>query len=235
METDFFSCKKFNILRNGVPEIISIYHDKVAKVYLKISQFTSSLFQVFLEVLENCRKLSVELARQEIVKLFQYLEKTELFISRNVADELREFLGKETAKLTYVFSNNNDYSGKCRNCGGTLKKYRLSEEDRKKMLQTIHSFAFDSTEILNNSNPDEFRRFVKLLEAHKETKFDLVVDGLNVNYKELPARFQRNIHLMNRSLFQTLEYFADLGWKVLVIHRHVFRKSPYFKDLQELG
>ena len=29
METDYFSCKKFNILRNGIPEIISIYHDKV--------------------------------------------------------------------------------------------------------------------------------------------------------------------------------------------------------------
>ena len=29
METDLFTCKKFNILRNGIPEIISIYHDKV--------------------------------------------------------------------------------------------------------------------------------------------------------------------------------------------------------------
>ena len=29
METGHFSCGKFNILRNGIPDIISIYHDKV--------------------------------------------------------------------------------------------------------------------------------------------------------------------------------------------------------------
>ena len=35
METDLFTCKKFNILRNGIPEIISIYHDKVDMKTLK--------------------------------------------------------------------------------------------------------------------------------------------------------------------------------------------------------
>ena len=170
------------------------------------------------------------------MKLFQYLEKTELFLSRNVSEELIDFLGKETAKLTYVFSNNNDYSGKCRNCGGTLRKYRLSEEDREKMLETIYNFAFDSKEVLNNSNPDEFRRFKKLLGYHEDTKFDLVVDGPNVNYKELPsAKFKRNLDLLSRNLFQTVEHFADLGWKILVIHKKEFRKSLYLRKLQELG
>ena len=171
-----------------------------------------------------------------MIKLFQYLEKTELFISRNVAEELSDFLGKETAKVTYVFSNNNDYSGKCRNCGGTLRKYRLSEDDREKMLRTIHNVAFDSKEVLNNSNPDEFRRFKKLLGWHEDTKFDLVVDGPNVNYKELPsAKFKRNLDLLSRNLFQTVEHFSDLGWKILVIHKNGFRKSPYLRKIQELG
>ena len=35
METDLFTCNKFNILRNGIPEIISIYHDKVDMKTLK--------------------------------------------------------------------------------------------------------------------------------------------------------------------------------------------------------
>ena len=35
MDTDHFSCGKFNILRNGIPEIISIHHDKVKKISLK--------------------------------------------------------------------------------------------------------------------------------------------------------------------------------------------------------
>ena len=177
----------------------------------------------------------MDLASDEILKLFQFLEKTELFISRNVAEELCDFLGKDVAKLTYVFSNNNDYSGKCRNCGGSLKKYRLIEEDRENMLETIYNFAFESKEILNNSNPDEFRRFQKLLQAHKDTKFDLVVDGPNVNYKEPPAKFKRNLDLMTRNLFQTVEYFADLGWKILVIHKNEFKKSPFLRKIQELG
>ena len=169
------------------------------------------------------------------LKLFQFLEQTELFISRNVAEEWVDFFGKDAAKLTHVFSNNNDYSGKCRNCGGSLKKYRLSEDDREKMLETIYKFAFDSTEILNHSNPDEFRRFQKLLQAHKDIKFDLVVDGPNVNYKEPPVKFKRNLDLMTRNLFQTVEYFAELGWKILVIHKNEFRKSPYLRKIQELG
>ena len=177
----------------------------------------------------------MDFASDEILRLFQFLEKTELFISRNVAEELCDFLGKDVAKLTYVFSNNNDYSGKCRNCGGSLKKYRLSVEDRENMLETIYNFAFESTEILNNSNPDEFRRFQKLLQAHKDTKFDLVVDGPNVNYKEPPAKFKRNLDVMTRNLFQTVEYFADLGWKILVIHKNEFKKSPFLRKIQELG
>ena len=144
-------------------------------------------------------------------------------------------LGTDTAKLSYVFSNNNDYTGKCRKCGGTLRKYRLSEEDREKMLNTIFNFAFKSNEILNNSSPEEFRRFEKLLDAHKDTKFDLVVDGPNVNYKELPVKYKRSKDLLNRNLFQTLQHFADLGWNILVIHKKELRKSSYFRDIQDLG
>ena len=42
METDHFSCGKFNILRNGIPDIISIYHDKVKKLTLKVQKTNTS-------------------------------------------------------------------------------------------------------------------------------------------------------------------------------------------------
>ena len=164
-------------------------------------------------------------------KFFTLLHRTNLYISKHVAENVVNFLGRDSAKFSFIFSTNNDFSGKCKHCGGQLSKYNLSEQDRIQLMKVISKFGLTQTDIHQNSNPKEFMRFLKFLDDN--CGFDLVVDGPNVTYKRVPVRFKTNSYIQGRNLFQTVKYFSDLNWKVLVIHKGI-KRNPLFLDLHGL-
>ena len=66
-------------------------------------------------------------------------------------------------------------------------------------------------------------------------KFDLVVDGANVNYKQYGVHLHNQTFLRDRNLYQTVKYFDDLQWKVLVIHKGEFRReNKFYTDIINL-
>ena len=169
-------------------------------------------------------------AKKEIEKIFSFLQRTKLYISKHVAENVLSFLGRESAKFSFIYSTNNDFGGKCKNCGGQLSKYILSDQDRFQLAKVITKFGLTQTDIHQNTNPAEFARFLKFLESN--SRFDLVVDGPNVSYKHIP--FKTNAYIQGRNLFQTVKYFSDLNWKVLVIHKSQWKRNPLYLDLCDL-
>ena len=139
MRLETFSCVSTNLLRNNIPDQVLVHHDKVNIRNSSVESFHLSLLQVFSLILEHCRKLEnekgVSEAKRELQKLFKYLEETELYISRYIAEEIQRYLGRGEVEVSFVFSTNNDYAGKCRNCGGELAKYKLKEEDRMRLIK----------------------------------------------------------------------------------------------------
>ena len=171
-------------------------------------------------------------ARKEIEKLFIFLQRTNLYISRHVAESVLSFCGKENAKFSFIYSTNNDFAGKCKNCGGQLPKYNLSDKDRLQLVEILTKFGLTETDIHQNTNPEEFKRFLKFLD--KNSDFDLVVDGPNVSYKPVPAHMKTNTFIQGRNLYQTVQHFSDLNWKILVIHKGELKRNPFYSDLCDL-
>ena len=110
-------------------------------------------------------------ARKEIEKLFTFLQRTNLYISRHVAESVLSFCGKENAKFSFIYSTNNDFAGKCKNCGGQLPKYNPSDKDRLQLVEILTKFGLTETDIHQNTNPEEFKRFLKFLDNNND--FDL--------------------------------------------------------------
>ena len=218
MNSQFFA-KQLNVLRNNISDEVMECYD-----------------QVFLIWLDHCKKIRKRkgklLAEAVIERFFLLLQKSELYISRKLAAEISDFYGDGRAKITRVFSINNDFSSKCQHCGEVLQKYLLDEETRKKIMQILMDFVTKKHDIYFKTNPLELQHFMSFLS--KTDPFDLVVDQPNVSYKPLNKNFLNNNLNKSRNLYETVKHFSDLGWKTLLVCRPEVKKFHHFKKINSL-
>ena len=185
--------------------------------------------------IDYCKKMRKArgpiLADAEMTKLFDLLRRSELFISRNVATQICNYYGEGKAKVARVLSINNDFSSKCQHCGSVLKKFRIEDDVRTRIMEILVNFVIKKHDIYLKSSPVEFEKFMSFLKA--EGPFDLVVDQPNVSYKPLPQRHSNPFNF-SRNLYETVQHFDDLGWKTLLVCRPEVRKFHHYRRLDSL-
>ena len=118
-------------------------------------------------------------------KFFSYLQETELFISKYIAKELKSLADDDKSRVTDTFSTNNDYAGKCRNCGVNLEKFTISEDEQRILVETVKKALFDE-DINRNTDKEEFDKFINFLNSFE-------VMGLNYDQKFLTMKVLEQI------------------------------------------
>ena len=109
------------------------------------------------------------------------------------------------------------------------------------LIKVFRDFALHNVVVHQNSNPLEVKKFILFMEQCRKQsiKYDLIVDGPNVNFKAFPSKIKLNRQeankLQGRNLYQTVKYFHDLDWKILIIHKGHFKSTQAYRDLSELG
>merc|ERR1719474_440227 len=104
------------------------------------------------------------------------------------------------------------------------------------MIDIIKNSIMRRKDINDFSNKAEFDKFLKYLDSKKK-RFDLIVDGPNVQYQQFSHRFFKESEagrVRDRNLFQTLEIFSKLRRNILVIHKTEFYKSTTYQSIKNL-
>merc|ERR1719186_751600 len=97
-------------------------------------------------------------------------------------------------------------------CRTVLGRREITQQKLDMLQEALVDFVIEKEDIYQNTNPQEFDKFLKLLNTEKKlSPFDIVIDGLNVTYAVSPQHLQH--------LHDTVKHFSDKGCKVMVIHR----------------
>ena len=164
-------------------------------------------------------------------KFYLLLQRKELYISSRLAQELTSYYTDKEAKISKVFSINNDFSSKCQNCGGSLLRYKIDDESRERIMKILIDFVIKKKDVFLKTSPLELQKFLNFLK--KADPFDLVVDQPNVSYKPLNQKLYNNFN-KSRNLYDSVKHFSDLGWNTLLICRPEVRKFPHYRSLFDL-
>ena len=176
------------------------------------------------------RREKGEVAAQEAMERFYLLlQRKELFISRRLANELTSYTRE--AKISKVFTINNDLSSKCLNCGGYLNKYKIDNASREKIMKILIDFVIKKKDVYLKTSPLELQKFLAFL--NKNNPFDLVVDQPNVSFKPMNGKHS-NFFNQSRNLYESVKHFSDLGWNTLLVCRPEVRRFPHYRSLCSL-
>ena len=171
------------------------------------------------------------LAQEAMEKFYLLLQRKELFISRKLASELTSYYTEKEAKITKIFSINNDFSSKCQHCGGFLSRYKIDDDSRERIMKILIDFVIQKKDVYLKTTPLELQKFLTFL--NKTDHFDLVVDQANVSYKPLGEKHRTNFN-KSRNLYETVKHFSDLGWNTLLVCRPEVRRFHHYRRLFDL-
>ena len=192
-----------------------------------------SLLQIFLVWIDYCkmtrREKGTAAAQEAMEKFYVLLQRKQLFISRRLATELTKYTRE--AKISKVFSINNDLSSKCQNCGDSLNKYKIDDDSREKIMKILIDFMIKKNDVYLKTSPLELQKFLTFL--NKNEPFDLVVDQPNVSFKPFSGKHS-NFFNQSRNLFDSVKHFSDLGWNTLLVCRPEVRRFPHYRSLSSL-
>ena len=177
------------------------------------------------------RKKGRDEAQEAMEKFYLLLQRKELYISYRLAMELTSYYTSKEAKLSRIFSINNDFSSKCQNCGGFLSRYKIGNESRERIMKILTDFVIKKKDVYLKTSPLELQKFLNFLK--KTDPFDLVVDQANVSYKPMNQKLSNQFN-KSRNLYDSVKHFSDLGWNTLLVCRPEVRRFHHYKKLFDL-
>ena len=194
--------QKYNVLKDVIPENIESCYEKVNCEWIKHCKVVMN------EKGEAAGELEME-------KLFIYLRGVGRYVGKDTQAALLDYYKysrTRTAKLVKV------RQGSCVYCNTEMERRKISPEDMTILKKALLEFVIKKKDIYQNTNPRELQSFLELLEKDDEKPYDIVVDGQNVSYHRIPNHL-KSLKNISRHLLETVEYFTDRGYRVLVIDR----------------
>nr|CAG4645081.1 EOG090X0CGF [Leptodora kindtii] len=146
--------------------------------------------------------------------LMSFWSQNEIFPTRAVIEKLKS-LSEESGGFTGSFTTVCDTSGKCRHCNQTLQQLELNNSQFEDLKKAVMEQVLIGKDIFAGSNPDEVAKFRNFV--HRNSPFDIIIDGLNVVYCFAPAESPSGKMDKLKNLVQ---YFAKQNKKVLILGRH---------------
>ena len=116
--------------------------------------------------------------------LMSFWSQNEIFPTRAVIEKLKS-LSEESGGFTGSFTTVCDTSGKCRHCNQTLQQLELNNSQFEDLKKAVMEQVLIGKDIFAGSNPDEVAKFRNFV--HRNSPFDIIIDGLNVVYCFAPA------------------------------------------------
>lgn len=206
--------------------------------------------KMYLNWISYCVSLQEDLAIKKMEDLFKYFERHTVFLTDQVKNAILEFYsqGPISAVQTKMWSD----SGICPNCKSPLDY--VGEE----CLDTLRKSVLDavigkSKDVYTTTDPRELDSSLKLVD--RWGPFDVVIDGLNVQYIQIPRRYQnipkdttKYLTQMKReillsplayeslNLWDVVNHFIKKGSKVLVVTRRAnFKRLPHSKRILKVA
>ena len=213
---------RFDKLRENVPEDLASCYEKVNCNWIKHCEVVRE---------EEGEKV----AEVEMEKLFIYLRTVGRYAGMETEAALLEYYKQSRSRTAMVSSL---HKGVCKTCKTELEKRVITQQEMDMMKDAVLEFVIKKKDVYQSTDPKELHKFLKQLEKEKSIRpFDIVIDGLNVSlahhhlYQEHLQSWKNN----SRNLYETVKYFSDKDFRVLVIHRHHIKETHYYKFINRMA
>ena len=193
----------------------------------------------------NCKTLLEKglkkAAYNDMEMLFRLLQSKEIWLTKDAAELIVDFYGHyKGAKIVRLFQSDSlaDFSKYCNCCEAPLVQFEIADKSIMK-LRGIVERVIEKYE----SKPEIVKKIHDV--TNEQGPFDLVIDAGNVRYtnrnrygeewRNMPMHERKKAYQeFDRNLFQVVEQFSKVGWKVLIIGKGDLHLSHLFVAMQNL-